>query len=145
MSASTSRITAQQLKPIIRTLPASPLSEGVQLADALDAIVDRAFAGAATTTPASGSTTVTPPAQGVTSSMDGLKVAANQRRLTQMRDSIARIRASAPLREFPLSQTTLSPPNDPFFYTRVRNGFSNAAKGIQRPWWKNFFNIKGAE
>ncbi|OCF33162.1 hypothetical protein I316_05207 [Kwoniella heveanensis BCC8398] len=135
MSASSSRITSAQLKPIIRSLPASPLSDKVQLSDALELIADRALAaGAGATAGAGGGTTA-----------EALRIAAHQKRLSQMRDSIVRIRSGHAMKLYPLSKTTLSPPNDPYFYTRMRNAFHNAAKGLRRPWWKIFFNVKGAE
>ncbi|WVF66290.1 hypothetical protein IAT40_001030 [Kwoniella sp. CBS 6097] len=136
MSASSSRITSAQLKPVIRSLPSSPLSDKVQLSDALELIADRALA-AGFSAAAAGSTSGT--------TAEALRIAGHQKRLSQMRDSIVRIRSGNAMKLYPLSKTTLSPPNDPFFYTRMRNAFHNAAKGMKRPWWKVFFNVKGAE
>ncbi|WRT63486.1 uncharacterized protein IL334_000391 [Kwoniella shivajii] len=134
MSSSTAtRITSSSLIPLIRSLPASPLSaEAVQLSDALGAIAEKALSSA-------------PTASANGSSMEALKVAGHQRRLTQMRDSISRIRSGQALSNYPLTGPIVSPPNDPHYYTRVRNGVRNAEQGIQRPWWKVFFNVKGEE
>ncbi|WVQ93905.1 hypothetical protein IAU59_000983 [Kwoniella sp. CBS 9459] len=137
MSASSSRITSAQLKPVIRSLPASPLSDKVQLSDALELIADRALAAGATATNGAGGSAGT--------TAEALRIAGHQKRLSQMKDSIVRIRSGNAMKLYPLSKTTLSPPNDPFFYTRMRNAFHNAAMGVKRPWWKIFFNIKGAE
>ncbi|WWC85633.1 uncharacterized protein L201_000499 [Kwoniella dendrophila CBS 6074] len=148
-SQATSRITITSLKPIIKSLPASPLSaEAVQLSDALEAIAEKALASTSSTSTSaslSSSTTTTTTSNGAGSSLDALKVAGHQRRLTQMRDSIIRIRNGNAMNAYPLTGSTLTPANDPHYYTRFRNGVRNAEQGIQRPWWKIFFNIKGEE
>ncbi|KAK6905028.1 hypothetical protein I203_105847 [Kwoniella mangroviensis CBS 8507] len=134
MSTQSAKITLSTLRPLVRSLPPSPLAgESVQLSDALEAIAEKAFASSSTPSTASASS----------SSMEALKVAGHQRRITQMRDSIARLKSGNALNNYPLTNSILTPANDPHYYTRFRNGVRNAEQGIARPWWKIFFDIKG--
>ncbi|KAK8845304.1 hypothetical protein IAR55_006017 [Kwoniella newhampshirensis] len=130
--ASSSATRIAQLKPLIRSLPQSPFSTNVQLSEALESILTRA-ATPSTSTGAS------------SSSVDALREAGTQQRLQQMKDAVMRIKLGAASRDYPLSDTLLSPPNDVHYYTRIRNAVHNAENGIKRPWWKTFFSIKGEE
>nr|XP_019048544.1 hypothetical protein I302_02316 [Kwoniella bestiolae CBS 10118]OCF27474.1 hypothetical protein I302_02316 [Kwoniella bestiolae CBS 10118] len=248
MSTQSAKITLTSLRPLIRSLPPSPLSgEAVQLSEALEAIAEKALSPSVAPATAAAASN---------SSMEALKVAGHQRRITQMRDSIGRLKSgnamglvsrlvavsgfitgydegvsqyrslacliildkdeqfvtltsahplihsfffpsspsplplipliffcpfpeSSPLlllllltfavrftpipssalsptliykltslpspRQYPLTNRILTPPNDPHYYTRFRNGVRNAEQGIARPWWRIFFDMKGKE
>ncbi|WWC57980.1 uncharacterized protein I303_100515 [Kwoniella dejecticola CBS 10117] len=150
-TTSAAKITSSSLRPLIRSLPASPLSaESVQLSDALESIAEKALASSSISSSTSGSATsngssASSSSTSTPNSMEALRIAGHQRRISQMRDSLVRIRNGNAMNAYPLTGHTLSPPNDPHYYTRFRNGVRNAEKGIQRPWWKIFFNIKGEE
>ncbi|WWC67007.1 uncharacterized protein I206_100914 [Kwoniella pini CBS 10737] len=155
MASTTNKVTLSNLKSLIKTFPSSPLSaESVQFSDALEAIAEKAFSSSSSSTSTTNQITSTSATttNGTSSSsnnnsnsMEALKIAGHQRRIIQMRDSLIRIRNGNAMKTYPLTGRTLSPPNDPHYYTRFRNGVRNAEKGIHRPWWKIFFNIKGEE
>lgn len=45
--------------------------------------------------------------------------------------------------QFPISSALLHPQHDPEYYNRMREGVHRSAKGIQRSWWKRFFQVRG--
>ncbi|WVW81618.1 hypothetical protein I302_103613 [Kwoniella bestiolae CBS 10118] len=137
MSTQSAKITLTSLRPLIRSLPPSPLSgEAVQLSEALEAIAEKALSPSVAPATAAAASN---------SSMEALKVAGHQRRITQMRDSIGRLKSGNAMGLYPLTNRILTPPNDPHYYTRFRNGVRNAEQGIARPWWRIFFDMKGKE
>ncbi|WVQ76216.1 hypothetical protein IAR50_005881 [Cryptococcus sp. DSM 104548] len=137
-SAITTRIS--QVRPLVRSFPSTPLSGPAQLSDALDSILNRTLA-------ASKASTSLPQAEAVAgaSTVEALRVKAQEQRIVQMGVSVQRLRAGDAMRQYTLSKHLLTPVNDPLFYTRTRNAIHNAEKGIKRTWWKVFFNVKGAE
>ncbi len=48
-----------------------------------------------------------------------------------------------PFLQYPLSQRTLAPASDPFYYTRLLQGVELSTRGKGRSWFKRFFSLKG--
>ncbi|KAE8543247.1 hypothetical protein D1P53_000737 [Cryptococcus gattii VGV] len=126
-----------QLKPIVRSFPRSPLSEPTQISEAWVSILDRTLA--------SDAASISSQANSSQATLAALREAGQQQRLVQFKTSVERLKAGNAMRDYPLSKSLLTPPNDELFYTRARNAIHNAEQGIRRPWWKVFFNVKGAE
>ncbi|WVQ80252.1 hypothetical protein IAT38_002357 [Cryptococcus sp. DSM 104549] len=134
MATTASRVA--QVKIAARSFPRTPLSEPVQISEALESILDRATAASRAIT-----------AEGQKASAKELFPRAThaERDLEAMSASLTRLKNGDAMRKYPLPKSILQPPNDEYFYTRARNAMVNAEKGIKRPFWKTFFGIKGKE
>ncbi|WVO18399.1 hypothetical protein L204_106115 [Cryptococcus depauperatus] len=129
------------LKSLIQTFPRSPLSGTAQLSDAWISILDRILDSQSV--PSSSRESLESP------TLNSLREANRQHRdilkLELFKDSVTRLKNGSAMQDYPLPKELLTPPNDEFYYTRARNAIFNAEKGIKRPWWKVFFNVKGTD